>query len=237
MLDFTFIHKEEINNCMKQGMSVDEALETTKNKNDIAQSSITDKGQPNCVNDISIGPVSEITQDINNLTPESLQSPNSKTYNAFDLADEHESDINNFMKQGMDIYEAMQMTVNKYGITQSSIINGNTGEIIKCTTDKGQSNSVNDISNRPVPEITQDINHLTPESMQSFNSNDMTNKQFKDNSELSDTDSWSSQDSDFGLLYNTNEFALMSSLISSGEKHNNGQLSDLFNFHHEMDNQ
>ena len=59
--------------------------------------------------------------------------------------------------------------------------------------------------------------------------------QFK--KELSDTDSWSSQDSDFGLLYNTNEFALMSSLISSGEKHNNGQLSDLFNFHHEMDNQ
>ena len=59
--------------------------------------------------------------------------------------------------------------------------------------------------------------------------------QFK--KELSDTDSWSSQDSDFGLLYNTNEFALMSSLISSGETHNNGQLSDLFNFHHEMDNQ
>ncbi len=74
------------------------------------------------------------------------------------------------MSQGMNVDEAIEMTKNKYYNAQSSI------------TDKGQSNSVNDISNRPVPEITQDINHLTPESMQSFNSNDMTNKQFKDNS-------------------------------------------------------
>ena len=53
------------------------------------------------------------------------------TYNLFDLADEHESDINNFMKQGKDIYKAIEMTMNKNEITQSSIINGHKGEIIK----------------------------------------------------------------------------------------------------------
>ena len=95
-LDFTFIHKEEINNCMKQGMSVDEALETTKNKDYIAQSSITDKGQPNCVNDISIRPIREITQDINHLTPESLQSLNSNDITYKQLIDHSDlSDISN----------------------------------------------------------------------------------------------------------------------------------------------
>ena len=62
-------------------------------------------------------------------------------------------------------------------------------------------------------------------------------KQLTNNSDLSDSDSWTSQDSDFGLLYKSNEYALMSTLLPSGEAYNSEKLSVLLNFHYEMDNQ
>ena len=65
----------------------------------------------------------------------------------------------------------------------------------------------------------------------------MTNKQFKDNSDLSDSDSWTSQDSDSGLLYKSDEYAMMSSLLESGEAYNSETISVLLDFHYGMDNQ
>ena len=145
------------------------------------------------------------------------------TYTLMDIAENNE--------QGMPIDEAINKFTANVMVQPCDI---SVGKVPEMTQDL---NYFNDISIRSVPEIRQNINHSTPKSLQSLNSQGISMKQLTDNSDLSDSDSWTSQDSDSGLLYKSDEYAMMSSLLESGEAYNSETISVLLDFHYGMDNQ